>query len=141
MNPNPTRPTAAFVGASWTALFVGSIAYITGLWNAAMPKTEKGYYLTILLFGLFSAVSLQKAVRDRMESIPVTNIYYGISWLALILSITLLTVGLWDAEMTASEKGFYSMAYILSVFSAVAVQKNVRDIASAEGKQPPLPGK
>ncbi len=34
--------------------------------------------------------------------------------------------------MTPSEKGFYAMSYILSLFSAVAVQKNVRDIAAAD---------
>ena len=34
------------------------------LWNASMQLNEKGYYLTILLYGLFSVVSLQKSVRD-----------------------------------------------------------------------------
>jgi uncharacterized membrane protein YiaA len=67
-----------------------------------------------------------------LKGVPVTNIYYGISWLAVCLSILLLTVGLWDAPMTPSEKGFYAMSYILSLFSAVAVQKNVRVIAAAD---------
>lgn len=58
------RPTAAFVGASWGALLIGSSAYLIGLWNARMQLNEKGYYLTLLLFGLFAAVSLQKNVRD-----------------------------------------------------------------------------
>ncbi len=131
---NSSRPTTAFIGASWSALFVGAIAYVVGLWNATMAMSEKGYYLTILLFGLFSSVSLQKAVRDRMEGIPVTPIYYGISWLAVCLSLLLLTVGLWHAEMMPSEKGFYAMSFVLSVFAAVAVQKNVRDVAVADGK-------
>jgi uncharacterized membrane protein YiaA len=132
MTENSSRPTMAFVGASWSALFIGGVAYVTGLWNSTMTMNEKGYYFTILLFGLFASVSLQKSVRDRMEGVPVTNIYYGISWLAVCLSILLLTVGLWDAPMTPSEKGFYAMSYILSLFSAVAVQKNVRDIAAAD---------
>src|SRR5688572_22164074 len=56
------KPTAAFVGASWAALFVGVLAYLVGLWNAPqMLRNEKGYYLAMLLLGLFSAVSLQKA--------------------------------------------------------------------------------
>jgi uncharacterized membrane protein YiaA len=32
---------------------------------------------------LFSAVSLQKSVRDRIEGIPVTGIYYGLCWVSL----------------------------------------------------------
>src|SRR5262249_28489270 len=46
------RPTAAFIGASWLALFVGVIAYLVGLWNSAMPLNERGYYFTVLMFGL-----------------------------------------------------------------------------------------
>lgn len=59
------RPTAAFVGASWGALLIGAIAFLWGLWNATMPLNEKGYYFALLLYGLFSAISLQKSVRDR----------------------------------------------------------------------------
>jgi uncharacterized membrane protein YiaA len=121
------KPSNAFIGASWIALLTGGIAYNVGLWNADMYLNEKGYYFTVLMFGLFSAVSLQKAVRDQLEGIPVTNIYYGISWFCTILSILLLVIGLWNAELERSEKGFYSMSFILSLFAAVAVQKNIRD--------------
>ena len=63
-----------------------------------------------------------------MEGIPVTGIYYGISWFATILAIALLVVGLWNATLLLSEKGFYAMAFILSLFAAIVVQKNTRDI-------------
>lgn len=128
--PAPTRPTAAFVGASWAALLLGAAAFTVGLWNARMSLSEKGYYLTLLLFGLFGAVSLQKAVRDRMEGIKVTNLYYGISWVAVGSALLLLTVGLWNSTMASSEKGFYGMSFALALFAAVAVQKNVRDAAA-----------
>ena len=45
---------------------------------------------------------------------------------------TPLTEGMlmkWNASLASSEKGFYAMAYLLSLFGSVAVQKNVRDIA------------
>lgn len=114
MNPRQNHPPSpAFIAASWAALFIGVIAFLIGLWNAEMQLNEKGFYFTVLMFGLFSAVSVQKAVRDQMEGIPVTNIYYGLSWFAILLSIVLLTVGLWNAELTKSEKGFYAMAFIL----------------------------
>jgi uncharacterized membrane protein YiaA len=122
------QPSAAFIGASWAALLIGITAFIIGLWNAEMELNEKGYYFTVLMFGLFSAISVQKAVRDQMEGVPVTNLYYGISWFATVLSIILLTVGLWNATLTKSEKGFYAMAFTLSMFAAIAVQKNTRDM-------------
>jgi uncharacterized membrane protein YiaA len=122
------RPTGAFVGASWAALIVGAIVYLTGLWNANMQLNEKGYYFTILMYGLFSAVSLQKTVRDRLEGIPVTGIYSGLCWVSLVIAVLLLTIGLWNASLASSEKGFYEMSFLLSLFGAVAVQKNIRDI-------------
>jgi uncharacterized membrane protein YiaA len=50
-------------------------------------------------------------------------------WISLGLSVLLLTVGLWNASLTVSEKGFYAMSFLLSLFGAVAVQKNIRDVA------------
>ena len=130
------QPSAAFVAASWAALFIGVITFLIGLWNAEMELNEKGYYFTVLMFGLFSAISVQKAVRDQMEGIPVTNLYYGIAWFTTLLSIVLLTIGLWNAELAKSEKGFYAMAFVLSLFAAIAVQKNTRDIKARQNKEP-----
>ena len=125
------KPSNAFVAASWVALLAGMTAYIVGLWNATMLLNEKGYYFTILLFGLFAAVSLQKSVRDQLENIPVTNIYYGLCWFATLAAILLLAVGLWNATLALSEKGFYAMSFMLALFGAIAVQKNTRDTRSA----------
>lgn len=122
------QPSVAFIGASWLALFTGVLAFIIGLWNADMQLNEKGYYFTVLMFGLFAAISVQKAVRDQLEGIPVTNLYYSIAWFSTILCIALLVIGLWNAELERSEKGFYALAFILSIFSAIAVQKNTRDM-------------
>lgn len=126
------EPTSAFKGASWGALLVGVSAYLIGLFNSTMQLNEKGYYFAILILGLYAAVSLQKAVRDKDEGIPVTSIYYGISWVALIVSISLMTIGLYNAgSMVLSEKGFYGMSFVLSLFAAITVQKNIRDTQRA----------
>ena len=126
------EPTAAFKGASWAALLIGVSAYLIGLFNATMELNEKGYYFAVLVFGLYAAVSLQKAVRDREEGVPVTNIYYGISWLALVIAISLMAIGLYNAgSIILSEKGFYAMAFVLSLFAAITVQKNIRDTQKA----------
>lgn len=130
------EPTPAFIGASWGALLVGVAAYFIGLFNAAMQLNEKGYYFAVLIFGLYAAVSLQKAVRDKDEGIPVTNIYYGISWLALIVSISLMGIGLYNAgSIDLSEKGFYGMSFVLSLFAAITVQKNIRDTQRARERE------
>jgi uncharacterized membrane protein YiaA len=121
------KPTKAFRIASLAALIVGVAAYFIGLYNAPMALNEKGYYFTIMLFGLFSVVSLQKTVRDKMEGVPTTKAYFLASAVATASAIVLLVIGLLNAELLLSEKGFFGMAFTLSLFAAITVQKNVRD--------------
>lgn len=128
------KPTTAYVGTSWAVMLVGVVAYLLGLWNAqSMLLNEKGYYIAVLALGLYSAISLQKTLRDRSEGIPTTHLYYLISWVALGLSITLIAIGLLNAGgLSLSEKGFYMMAFTMSLFAAVTIQKNTRDEAQIQ---------
>ena len=130
LNTQKHQPSAAFLGASWAALVVGLAAYLIGLWNATMQLNEKGYYFTVLMYGLFAAVSVQKSVRDKTEKIPVTPRYLGLSWFSTLLALLLLMVGLINATLTLSERGFFAMSFVLSLFAAIAVQKNTRDTSS-----------
>lgn len=54
MNQYINKPTPAFVAASWVALLAGAAAYCIGLFNADMLLNEKGYYLILILYGLFA---------------------------------------------------------------------------------------
>jgi uncharacterized membrane protein YiaA len=38
-----------------------------------------------------------------------------------------LIVGLWNATLLPSEKGFYAFAFLLAMFGVITVQKNTRD--------------
>jgi hypothetical protein len=69
---------------------------------------------------------------DRAEGIPGTGIYYGLDWIALLLAFALLIVGLFNAMLQLSEEGFYAMSFVLSLFGAVTVRKNTRDMQRAK---------
>lgn len=127
MPTNLPRPTGAFIGVSWFALLIGVACYFIGLFNATIGLGEKGFYVILMLYGLFSVVSLQKTVRDQQQGIPVTGIYYYVAWIAALSAAALMAIGLWNATFTLAEKGFYGMAFTLSLFAVMAVQKNVRD--------------
>jgi uncharacterized membrane protein YiaA len=128
------KPSNAFIAASWIALGAGMLGFLIGLWRAEMQLNEKGYYFTVLMFGLFAVISVQKSVRDKLEGIPVTDIYYGLSWFCTILAVVLLTIGLWNATILPSEKGYYAFSFLLALFGAIAVQKNTRDAKAVEKK-------
>ena len=134
------KPTTAYVGASWGVMLVGVLAYLFGLWNAqSMLLNEKGYYFAVLILGLYAAISLQKTLRDRSEGIPTTNLYYMISWAALGVSVVLIALGLLNASgLSLSEKGFYMMAFTMSLFAAITIQKNTRDEAQISALTTPM---
>ena len=47
-----------------------------------------------------------------------------------------VTVGLWNATLLLSEKGFYAMAFILSLFAVITIQKNTRDLNAIKKHSP-----
>ncbi|MDA1173803.1 MAG: YiaA/YiaB family inner membrane protein, partial [Chloroflexi bacterium] len=73
-------PSVAFVMVSWVVLAAGMIAYFAGLWNSDMELNEKGYYLVVLLYALFSVISVQKSIRDRLEG---RSGYEHLLWIGL----------------------------------------------------------
>lgn len=129
----PSTPASGlYVGATYAAVAAGALGFLVGLWNAQMPLNEKGYYFTLLAFGLFAVVSLQKNVRDRAEGLRVSSSYSAICYVATALAIGLLCIGLWNATLLLSEKGYYLMSFVLALFASVTVQKNVRDAQAAD---------
>lgn len=134
-----SQPTAAYVGASWAMMLIGVLAYLFGLANAeTMVLNEKGYYFAVLVLGLYASISLQKTIRDKSDGIPTTRQYYFISWVALAIAIALIVLGLYNAQgLSLSEKGFYMMAYSMSLFAAITIQKNTRDAMGTPALMPP----
>ena len=128
MNQYINKPTPAFVAASWVALLAGAATYCIGLFNADLLLNEKSYYLILIIYRIFSSVSLQKSIRDKLAGVHVTHIDYGLGWASGGICMALLAICLFNANLALSEKGFYIMAFLLSLFGAVAVQKNIRDM-------------
>lgn len=128
----PAKPSAAFVGVSWFAFAVGAAAYIIGVWNnTEATRNDRFFYFTVWLLGLFGAVCVTKAVRDKEEGIPVTGMFVGLSWAAALLSVALISFNLWEADMMAVTRGFLLMGFLLSLFATIVIQKNVRDSEAA----------
>jgi len=132
MTPNQLRalrPTGAYVGGTYAALGIGALGFAVGLWNAEMTLSEKGFYFIALLYGLFAAVSLQRVNRDKAECLPVSSAYSSLCYGALGSALLAILVGLWNATLLLSEKGYYAVCFILAIYAAITLQKNIRDIS------------
>jgi hypothetical protein len=45
--------------------------------------------------------------------------------------------GLWNADMLLSEKALYGLPFLMSLFAAITVQKNTRDISLLKKQKSP----
>jgi uncharacterized membrane protein YiaA len=133
------KPSFAFVTLSWIASLAGVVLYGSMLFNSsALTWSDKNFFTAILVFAVYAAISVQKIVRDRLEGVPFTNLYYGVSWLAVIVAIGLFVNGLFNVNISLSERGFYGMAMLLTLFGAIAIQKNTRDLAAPAQQATPV---
>lgn len=97
--------------------------------QGARSESHFGHPIPLHVRPVLRRVPAEVRARPSGGEIPVTGIYFGLCWLSLGVSLLLLTVGLWNATLSNSKKGFYAMAYLFSLFAVVAIQKNVRDVA------------
>lgn len=128
-------PTAAFQGASWFAFVLGALTFLYAVWYAPSATVADRYFLyTAFLFSLFGCLSVSKAVRDRQERIPVTGLFFGLSYVAAIVPLVMVAYNLvFDSTTTsASHRALLGMAYALSAFAVLAIAKNERDKQAAK---------
>ncbi len=136
-NTASNKPSAPYVLATWGALIIGTLSYLIGLWNSTFELNEKGFYFAVFLLAMFAAVTLQKTIRDKEEGLPVTQIFIGMCWVAFSSAIALLVIGLINADILLSEKGFYGISFVLALFAVITVQKNTRDLTNELGETDP----
>ncbi|HDV5593700.1 TPA: hypothetical protein RI785_002418 [Vibrio cholerae] len=128
----PTRP---YVLTALVALGIGVFTYLIGLINANLQFNEKGYYFVVLVFGLFSVITLQKTIRDESEGLKVTSAYKNLNIFCVIIACALMFIGLYNVDtLLLNEKGFFGIAFVMSLFSSIVVQKNVRDLEYFKSK-------
>lgn len=128
VNIQSLRPSSLYrnITVTW---FIGTIAaYCIGLYNAELLLSEKGLYLMLLVMSVFTVVSVQKNIRDKLESIPVSEAMHKAAYGVLGLSLTVFAVSINNVELSLSEKGFFIISFLSSLYTSLVIQKNVRDL-------------
>jgi len=131
---NSLKPSKMYLSISWFAFAFANVVFGIGLYNAELLLSEKGFYFAVLILGLFSVITVQKSIRDRIDGIEVSGMFFNLGYFAVAVSIFLMTIGLFNATISFNEKGFFAVTYIMSLFSSIVMQKNVRDLSYFEDK-------
>lgn len=132
----PRKPTVAFVGAAWAALVVAILTYSVAVWRMPLTADQRWFYGVLLAFGLFGVVAVVKSVRDREDGIPVTPLFYGLSWVAALGPLAVIVIYLLNSPADELQRGFLFLAYMFAVFATVVVQRNTRDLDDWSKNQP-----
>lgn len=123
-------PSGAFQGIAWFAFVLGALSYLYAAWYTPGSDTTTKYFLyTAFLFSIFGALSVSKVVRDKEEKIPVTGLYYGLSFVAALAPFVIggyyLAV---DAlAIPVTNRGLIGMAFVVATFATITIAKNERD--------------
>jgi uncharacterized membrane protein YiaA len=126
-------PSSAYQGVSWLALIIGTTVFAVAAWySEGLTPSDRFFLFSAALFGLFAAVAASKAVRDRSEGIPISTLFYGLSWVAAITPVLLVAYyfAFYTAIPEASRWNLFT-AYCLSFFAAVSISKNTRDLEAS----------
>lgn len=133
------NPSSTYMNLSFFTFLFSIVIFGIGLFNAEMALSEKGFYTIAIIFGFYSVVTLQKTLRDKIEGYEVNEAYMKLSYIGVATPIILMGVGLFNAELELNEKGFFAVTFVMSLFSAIVVQKNIRDrklFSELEKKEP-----
>lgn len=106
-----TTSGVLYIRAAKVVLPTGILVYAVGLWPVCSTLSEKGYYISLLLLGMFSVVVWSHLARYQCLSKSMST---GCQ-LMLLVSMGLLAVGLWNEPIMLSQKIIGFFAYILSL--------------------------
>ncbi|POP45265.1 hypothetical protein CHU32_12675 [Superficieibacter electus] len=99
--------------AAKIVLPIGILVYAVGLWPVCSTLSEKGYYIALLLLGLFTVMVYSHLTRHQCLNATMST------WcqLMLLASMGLLAVGLWNEPIALSQKIIYFIAWIISLLA------------------------
>lgn len=94
---------------AWLFMLVGALIYLIGLWQACPLLSGKGYFLGVLITGMFIIYVYQRELkRGLME-----DRFASVCQMVALLTSGLLLVGLWNAPLSPLEKVVYLFAFCL----------------------------
>jgi uncharacterized membrane protein YiaA len=138
------RNTPAYTAASFFSLAAGMFLFCVGVYHADWELNVKGYYLLCMVLITMACIVVQKVVRDNTEDRELrlenprhrlrnTGAFTGMAYAGLLIGFGMFFIGLYNAPFELNVKGYYIAVMLLISYSAISVQKVVRD--NAEDKE------
>ncbi|WP_368893132.1 inner membrane protein YiaB [Kluyvera ascorbata] len=96
---------------SWLFMLTGALIYLIGLWQACPLLSGKGYFLGVLITGMFIVYVYQREVKCGL----MDEGFASVCRMVALMTSGLLLVGLWNAPLSLVERGAYLAAFCLCI--------------------------
>ena len=104
----------------WILFLSGALIYVMCLWQACPLLSGKGYFLGVLMTGMFVTYVYQRAVNLNQSD----ERFASVCQMVTLITIGLLLVGVWNAPLSPLEKGLYPMAFIVCLLGQVLLMRS-----------------
>lgn len=125
-----------FYFLTWIAFILAFSFTLVAIWNTEWILVEKGFYTIVIGWITFSAFSLVKTLRDKMEGVKVTGEYIFLTWASTLASFAIGMIAIWNTEWQLVEKGYYWLGIIFITYTSFALSKEIRDRQEFKDSQP-----
>jgi len=113
---------------------IGALIYLVGIWRTCPLFSGKGYFLGVLVMGMFAMLAHQRTMQEERKK---DDGFASLCRLVLLLSVGLLMVGAMFVPAGWDEKIIYVAAWFVCLYGASTlpgktVSKRVAQQDSAE---------
>ena len=95
---------------------IGALVYLVGIWRTCPLFSGKGYFLGVLVMGMFAVLTHQRTAQEAQRD----GDFISLCRLVVLLSAGLLLVGAWFVPAPWREKSIYVMAWFVCMYGASA---------------------
>ncbi len=103
----------------WLLFLSGALIYCTGLWWSCPLLSEKGYFLGVLMTGMFVTYAYQRAVNLNQND----ERFASVCQMVALITVGLLLVGILNAPLSLLEMGVYPMAFFVCLLGQVLLMR------------------
>ena len=96
---------------AWLFMLVGALIYLIGLWQACPLLSGKGYFLGVLITGMFIIYVYQRETKRGL----IDDRFTSVCQIVALMTSGLLLLGLWNAPLSLVERGAYLAAFCLCI--------------------------
>lgn len=110
----------------WMLFLSGTLIYVIGLWRVCPMLSGKGYFLGVLMTGMFVTYAYQHAKTRHQND----ECFSSVCQMVALITTGLLLVGIWNAPLLPFEKGLYPAAFVMGLVGQVLLLRPLKDTQS-----------